>query len=65
MTYNAAGVTATLTPCQSIVLSAQSDVRVPLTGVSFGASEIFAGQDISYVDVTPGQPVTVPLPACS
>ncbi len=65
MTYNAAGVTATLTPCKSIVLTAQSNARVPLTGVAFGTSEKFAGQDISYVAVTAGQPITVPLAACN
>jgi hypothetical protein len=47
------------------VLTAQSNARVPLTGVAFGTSESFAGQTISYVDVTVGQPVTVPLPACN
>ncbi|MFN8466041.1 MAG: hypothetical protein U0X20_10840 [Caldilineaceae bacterium] len=65
MTYNAAGVTATLTPCQSIVLTSQSNARVPLTGVAYGTTESFAGQNISYVDVTASQPVTVSLPACN
>ena len=65
MAYNASGVTATLIPCESITLHAANAARIPITGVAFGTTEVFAGQNISYVDLAANQSVTVPLPACN
>ena len=65
MTYNAAGVTATVTPCESITLQAANAARVPITGVAYGTTEVFAGQDVSYVNLAANQSVTVTLPACN
>jgi len=66
--YNASGVKATVTPCTSVTLTATSAATIPLTGVSYTASnstvETYAGLKISNVTLTAGQTVTIPLPAC-
>jgi hypothetical protein len=66
--YDAAGVTASVTPCTSITLRATKAATVPLSGVSYQASnstvENYGGQVISHVRLAAGQTVTIPLPAC-
>ncbi len=68
MAYNASGVTATVTPCTSLVLKATNAATIPVTGVSYTASnstvETYGGTKISNVALTAGQTVTIPLPAC-
>jgi hypothetical protein len=67
-TYNASGVKATLTPCQSITLSVTHGATIPLSGVSYTAPnssiESYAGRTISNVSMVAGQTVTIPLPSC-
>lgn len=68
MSYNAAGVRATLIPCTSMTLQAVNGARVPITGVAYGAAadhEVYGGQDISYINLAAGQSVTIPLGACN
>jgi hypothetical protein len=66
--YNASGVTATVTSCTSLVLHATNAATIPVTGVSYTASnstvETYGGLKISNVTLTAGQTVTIPLPAC-
>jgi hypothetical protein len=65
MAYNASGVRATLTPCQSITLSASGPARIPITGLNFGADkEVYGGQNISYITLAANQSVTLPAPTC-
>jgi hypothetical protein len=66
MAFDAAGTVAVLTPCTSISLTVTNAATVPLTGVAAaGQSEHYGNVDIAHVPVTPGQPVSVPVPACS
>jgi hypothetical protein len=64
MAFNGSGVRGVLTPCTSMTLTTASQAVIPVTGVATGSSEVYGGQPISYVLVTPGSPVTVPLPGC-
>jgi hypothetical protein len=65
MDYNASGVRATLTPCQSMRLTASNAAVVPVTGVASGPSqETYGGEAISYVALGAGQSVTIPVPSC-
>jgi hypothetical protein len=65
--YNASGVHATITPGQSITLTATNAATIPLTGVSYTASnstvESYAGLTISNITLAAGETVTIPLPA--
>lgn len=62
MTYNAANVAGTYTPCSGITLTASRSAKVPVTGVSYGsASESYGNQNISYIPVIAGSTVTVPI----
>ncbi len=66
--YNTSGVKATVTACQSITLSVTNAATIPLTGVSYTASnstvETYAGKTISNISLAAGQSVTIPLPSC-
>ena len=66
--YNAAGVTATVTPCTSITVKATKAATVPVNGVAYTAAnstvEAYGGRTISQVRLAAGQTVTIPLPAC-
>lgn len=66
--YNAAGVTATVTPCTSITVKATKAATVPVNGVAYTAAnstvEHYGGRTISQVRLAAGQTVTIPLPAC-
>lgn len=61
MQYLGAGVTASINPGVSITITAQKAARVPVTGLNTAGSEIYGGQHISYVNLTAGQSVTLPL----
>lgn len=61
MKYKLAGATATIIPGVSITISVQTQATIPVTGVKTTGAELYGGQYISYVNVVPGQPVTLPL----
>ncbi|MFL5655027.1 MAG: hypothetical protein ACJ8CB_12740 [Ktedonobacteraceae bacterium] len=61
MQYNDAGVTASIIPGVSITIAAQKAVSVPVTGLNTADAEIYGGQPISYINLTAGQSVTLPL----
>ena len=61
--YNASGVTATLTPGQSIAITVTNAAPVPVTGLSAANSEIYGAQPISYFTLSAGQTLTIPLQA--
>jgi len=67
-TYNKSGVTASMVPCgtagatPTMTLQAPGAVTVPVTGVRSGSgSEVYGGQNISYLKLVPNTPMTVPL----
>ncbi len=61
MQYNSAGVTASIVPGVSITITAQQATRVPVTGLNTVGAENYGGQFISYINLTAGQSVTLPL----
>lgn len=61
MQYNKAGVTASIVPGVSITLTAQQTCRVPVTGLNTSGAETYGGQKISYVNLSAGKSVTLPL----
>jgi len=61
MQYTGAGVTASIVPGVSITITAQKAASVPVTGLNTTGSEVYGGQHISYVNLTAGQSVTLPL----
>jgi hypothetical protein len=61
MQYNKAGVTASIVPGVSITLTAQQACRVPVTGLNTSGAETYGGQKISYVNLSAGKSVTLPL----
>jgi hypothetical protein len=73
MAYDSAGVTASVGPdqngVQSITLTAQKAAKVPVTGLGprtasspvAYTTESYGGQSISYVSLSAGQSVTIPL----
>jgi hypothetical protein len=61
MQYNDAGVTASIIPGVSITIAAQKAASVPVTGLNTAGAEIYGGQPISYINLTAGQSVTLPL----
>lgn len=61
-TFDLSGVTGTLDPGRGeIQLSVTRSARIPITGVRSGSYEVYGGQPISYVAVTPSSAVRVPL----
>ena len=65
MAYDASGVTATLVPCQTITVKTVKAAKIPVTGITYGAStEVYGGQPISYISLPANGSVTVPAPAC-
>jgi len=66
--YNAAGITATVTPCTSITIKTTKAATVPVNGVAYTATnstvETYGGRTTSNVRLRAGQTVTIPLPAC-
>jgi hypothetical protein len=59
--YNAAGVSAVITPGQSITISVVSGATVPVTGLASTGAEQYAGQSITHVTLGAGQSATYPL----
>ena len=68
--FNLSGVTASITGIGSanpqIVINMPSGAAVtsaviPVTGVSSSGSEIYGGQNISHITMTPGATITLPL----
>ncbi len=62
MAYNAAGVTASFIPRESLTLRAARAITVPVTGLRSAGAETYGGQPITWVTVPAGGAVTVPLP---
>ena len=62
--YNRAGVVGTLAPGRSITITATTGAaRIPLTGVSYGTGrETYGGQVTSYITLSQGASVVIPLP---
>ncbi len=69
--FNLSGVTASIvgagTANASITITMPSTATVPtavipVTGVTSTGSEIYGGQNISHINMTPGQTITLPLP---
>ncbi len=66
MDYDASGIRASLIPCTSLTLTVSREALIPVTGVVYGTNvQRYGGEDISYVQMSAGQSVTIPLPACS
>jgi hypothetical protein len=66
MTYNTSGVKASVVPCSTMTLTSPKSVLVPVTGVVYGTNrEVYGGQNISYVQLSPNVPVTLPVPTTS
>ncbi len=61
MQYNTAGATASIVPGQTITLTAQRAATIPVTGLRSPDAEFFGGQYISYITLSAGQSVTLPL----
>ena len=66
MSYNAAGVTSSFVPNQSVTLTATHSTVVPVSGLTPRApvppsvtTETYGGQPISYVTLTANVPVTI------
>ena len=66
--YNASGVTSTLVACTSLTLKVTKAATIPVSGVSYRASnstvETYDGKVVSSIKLAAGQSVTIPLPAC-
>jgi uncharacterized protein YjdB len=69
--FNLSGVTAsivgagTASATLSITMSSTATVPtavIPVTGVASTGAEVYGGQNISHVNMTPGQTITLPLP---
>jgi hypothetical protein len=61
MRYNEAGVRASIVAGVSITLVAQEAATVPVTGLASPGCEVYGGQDISYITLSAGQSLTLPL----
>ena len=69
--YNLSGVTASMigvgsaTPQIQLTMPATSTspatAVIPVTGLTSTGSELYGGQNISHIDMTPGQTITFPL----
>ncbi|MFL5305609.1 MAG: hypothetical protein ACJ8F1_10360, partial [Polyangia bacterium] len=59
------GVTATIQPGASITVSVANAATVPLTGLCTPGAESYAGQTISYLNLSAGQSVTLSLVGCN
>ena len=65
MTFNSAGVSATIQPGSSITVSVANAATVPVTGVCTTGAESYGGQTISYLKLAAGQSVTLSLAGCN
>ncbi len=65
MAYNASGIAASMIPCQSITLTTNQPALIPMTGINYGpTTEVYGGQNISYIPMGANQSLTIPAPAC-
>lgn len=66
MSYNASGITATLTPCKSITYRSSKTAIIPMTGIANGlVREVYNGQNIGWLlSLGFNIPLTLNLPAC-
>jgi hypothetical protein len=71
--FNLAGVTASIsaanTPQAQIIITmpaatstSPATAIIPVTGLTSTGSEVYGGQNISHINMTPGQSITFPLP---
>jgi hypothetical protein len=71
--FNVAGVTASIsaanTPQAQIIITlpaatstSPATAIIPVTGLTSTGSEVYGGQNISHINMTPGQSITFPLP---
>jgi hypothetical protein len=69
--FNQSGVTASIvgagTSGATITLTMPSNApissaTIPITGLTSTGSEIYGGQNISHIPITPGVTITLPLP---
>ena len=69
--FNLSGVTASIvgagTASATITITMPSTATVPtavipVTGLTSTGSEIYGGQNISHINMTPGQTINLPLP---
>jgi hypothetical protein len=68
--FNLSGVTASIvvgTAGTQITITMPSTATVPtavipVTGVTSTGSELYKGQNISHINMTPGTTITLPLP---
>lgn len=63
--YNQAGVAAVIVPGKSITVAARQGVRVPIIGLAAGDVSRLGAITVGRVDVQPGLPVTLALPAAA
>jgi MYXO-CTERM domain-containing protein len=64
-TFNASGVTATITPTASMTVTVAEAATVPVTGLCTPGAESYAGQTISYLPLAAGASVTLSLTDCN
>jgi hypothetical protein len=70
--FNQSGVTASIvgagTASAQITITMPSTATspatavIPVTGLTSTGSEVYGGQNISHINMTPGQTITFPLP---
>jgi hypothetical protein len=60
--YNASGVNATWHPDGSITVRVRKKATIPITGAVTTGAELYGGQVISHLLVTPLAPITIPAP---
>jgi MYXO-CTERM domain-containing protein len=65
MMFNAAGVTATITPATSMTVTVAQAATVPVTGLCTPGAESYGGQTISYLALDAGQSITLSLTDCN
>ncbi len=61
MAYNAAGIRATYTPGQGISFTATGAALAPVTGICTTGCVSYGSQNVSFIPVTSGSTVIVPL----
>jgi MYXO-CTERM domain-containing protein len=65
MTFNASGVTATITPSNSLTVTVAQAATIPVTGLCTPGAESYGGRTISYLTLAAGQSVTLSLTDCN
>jgi hypothetical protein len=63
--FNVSGVTASIvgagTPSAMIGVTVPSSAIIPITGLNSTGAEVYGGQYISYISISAGQTITVPV----